>query len=147
MKLIGIAEESRGSDRCHPQTLERLYAILPKPQDADGAAENVDTINQAQRSTEGMAQEQTDALPAADGAPHRSAAVPANENSALAACASLSDNGDSHDGSDMGIKLHLATAYQEIGEADGARLLLDEVIEHGTKDQSEKARRMLAKLA
>lgn len=51
------------------------------------------------------------------------------------------DDGDS---SVMATKLQLAIAYQDIGEKDGARLLLEEVVKGGTPDQSEKARMMLA---
>src|SRR5207245_358365 len=47
---------------------------------------------------------------------------------------------------EMGTKLDLAVAYQEIGDKEGARELLDEVIKGGTAEQSEKAKTMLAKL-
>lgn len=50
------------------------------------------------------------------------------------------------DMSSMSIKLHLAIAYQDIGDEEGARLLLDEVIKDGTVDQSEKAKLLLARL-
>lgn len=49
--------------------------------------------------------------------------------------------------SEMATKLDLAIAYQEIGDKDGARELLDEVIKGGTPDQSEKARSLLVALA
>lgn len=52
-----------------------------------------------------------------------------------------------NDMSPMAIKLHLAIAYQDIGDKEGACLLLDEVINDGTPEQSEQARRMLTKLA
>lgn len=45
--------------------------------------------------------------------------------------------------SPMETKLELALAYQEIGEKDGARELLYEVIKDGAPDQSEKAKSML----
>jgi pilus assembly protein FimV len=48
---------------------------------------------------------------------------------------------------EMATKLDLASAYQEIGDREGARELLEEVIKGGTADQSEKARAMLEKLA
>lgn len=54
---------------------------------------------------------------------------------------------DNDDSSVMATKLHLAIAYQDIGEKDGARLLLEEVVRGGSPDQSEKARLMLAILA
>ena len=47
----------------------------------------------------------------------------------------------------VAIKLHLAVAYQDIGDTEGAALLLEEVIEHGTREQSERARIMLSRLA
>jgi pilus assembly protein FimV len=47
---------------------------------------------------------------------------------------------------EMATKLDLASAYQEIGDREGARELLEEVIKGGTADQSEKAKAMLEKL-
>lgn len=48
--------------------------------------------------------------------------------------------------SPIAIKLHLAAAYEDIGDVEGAALLLEEVIEHGAPELIEKARLMLAKL-
>ena len=44
-------------------------------------------------------------------------------------------------------KLDLAIAYQEIGDKEGARELLDEVLKGGNPEQSEKARALLTELA
>jgi pilus assembly protein FimV len=49
--------------------------------------------------------------------------------------------------SPIAIKLHLAIAYQDIGDNEGACLLLDEVIHDGNEEQSQQAKLMLAKLA
>ncbi len=48
---------------------------------------------------------------------------------------------------EMATKLDLAVAYHEIGDKEGARELLDEVVKGGTADQVEKAKVMLAQLA
>jgi pilus assembly protein FimV len=48
---------------------------------------------------------------------------------------------------EMETKLDLAVAYQEIGDKEGARELLDEVIKGGSGDQVSKASDMRAKLA
>ncbi|WLI87764.1 FimV/HubP family polar landmark protein [Massilia sp. R2A-15] len=48
---------------------------------------------------------------------------------------------------EMETKLDLAIAYQEIGDKEGARELLDEVIKGGSADQVSKANDMRAKLA
>jgi pilus assembly protein FimV len=48
---------------------------------------------------------------------------------------------------EMDTKLDLAVAYQEIGDKEGARELIDEVIKGGSPDQVEKAKAMRAKLA
>jgi pilus assembly protein FimV len=59
------------------------------------------------------------------------------------------DTGSAEDYSnnaEMATKLDLAVAYQEIGDKEGARELLDEVVKGGTSEQSEKARSLLAKL-
>jgi pilus assembly protein FimV len=48
---------------------------------------------------------------------------------------------------EMETKLDLAIAYQEIGDKEGARELLDEVIKGGSREQVSKANDMRAKLA
>jgi pilus assembly protein FimV len=48
---------------------------------------------------------------------------------------------------EMATKLDLASAYQEIGDREGARELLEEVIRGGDSEQSEKAKVLLQKLA
>lgn len=55
--------------------------------------------------------------------------------------------GDSAYNAEMATKLDLAVAYHEIGDKEGARELLDEVLKGGTADQIEKAKAMLAQLA
>jgi FimV-like protein len=51
-----------------------------------------------------------------------------------------------NDMSPMAIKLHLAIAYQDIGDIEGACLLLDEVINDGSPEQCQQARLLLAEL-
>lgn len=48
---------------------------------------------------------------------------------------------------EMATKLDLAVAYQEIGDKEGARELLDEVLKGGSGEQVQKAKEMLAQLA
>jgi pilus assembly protein FimV len=48
---------------------------------------------------------------------------------------------------EMATKLDLAIAYQEIGDKEGARELLEEVVKGGNAEQVDKARSLLAKLA
>lgn len=47
---------------------------------------------------------------------------------------------------EMATKLDLASAYEEIGDKEGARELLQEVLEGGDAAQQQKARAMLAKI-
>jgi pilus assembly protein FimV len=47
---------------------------------------------------------------------------------------------------EMDTKLDLAIAYQEIGDKEGARELLDEVIRGGSDDQIARASTMRAQL-
>ncbi len=54
--------------------------------------------------------------------------------------------GDSAKWQEMATKLDLASAYQDIGDKDGARELLDEVIRGGDTAQQQKARSMLSKI-
>jgi pilus assembly protein FimV len=48
---------------------------------------------------------------------------------------------------EMATKLDLALAYQEIGDKEGARELLDEVLKGGSSEQSERAKALLHELA
>jgi pilus assembly protein FimV len=61
------------------------------------------------------------------------------------ATSSQADMSASH--MEMETKLDLAIAYQEIGDKEGARELLDEVIKGGSHEQVSKANAMRAKLA
>ena len=47
----------------------------------------------------------------------------------------------------MSTKLDLAAAYDEIGDREGARELLDEVMRDGDTQQQQRARSMLASFA
>lgn len=77
--------------------------------------------------------------------------------SASASVPSLGDDHFALDGVDeaesytsnaeMATKLDLAIAYQEIGDKEGARELLEEVVKGGNGEQSEKARNLLSKLS
>jgi pilus assembly protein FimV len=49
--------------------------------------------------------------------------------------------------SEMATKLNLASAYIQIGDKDGARELLNEVIAAGSNDQQQSARDMLGRMA
>ena len=68
------------------------------------------------------------------------AAAPAAEPEAL------EDADDGMDWQEMATKLDLAAAYEEIGDKEGARELLDEVVAGGDSAQKDRARSMLAKL-
>jgi len=48
---------------------------------------------------------------------------------------------------EMASKLDLASAYGEIGDKEGARELLSEVVKEGNPEQQAKAQGMLAKLS
>lgn len=58
----------------------------------------------------------------------------------------LTDDPDANS-AEMATKLDLAIAYQEIGDKEGARELLDEVLKGGTPEQSERAKALLLELA
>jgi pilus assembly protein FimV len=55
--------------------------------------------------------------------------------------------GAAGNGQEMATKLDLAGAYQDIGDRDGARELLEEVLKGGNAEQQAKARELLAALA
>lgn len=59
----------------------------------------------------------------------------------------LGDLDASINSAEMETKLDLAIAYQEIGDKEGARELLDEVLKGGTPEQSERAKSLLVELA
>jgi pilus assembly protein FimV len=55
--------------------------------------------------------------------------------------------GDTAENPEVATKIELAKAYEEMGDRDGARELLQEVLGEGTAAQQVKARDMLARLA
>lgn len=48
---------------------------------------------------------------------------------------------------EVGTKLDLAKAYVDMGDGDGARSILDEVLEEGDADQKKQAEELLSQLA
>src|SRR5690606_10485015 len=54
--------------------------------------------------------------------------------------------GDANRWQEMATKLDLASAYEEIGDKEGARELLEEVVRGGDSEQQQKARSMLSKI-
>src|SRR5690606_30235780 len=54
--------------------------------------------------------------------------------------------GDANRWQEMATKLDLASAYEEIGDKEGARELLEEVVRGGDTEQQQKARAMLARI-
>jgi len=65
----------------------------------------------------------------------------------LPALEGLADEEPYTSNAEMATKLDLAIAYQEIGDKEGARELLEEVVKGGDPDQAEKAKNLLGKLA
>ncbi|CAL61396.1 conserved hypothetical protein; putative exported protein [Herminiimonas arsenicoxydans] len=59
----------------------------------------------------------------------------------------LDDDTSYTSNAEMATKLDLAIAYQEIGDKEGARELLEEVLKGGNGEQSEKAKNLLSKLS
>ncbi|MNR77963.1 hypothetical protein D3C72_86490 [compost metagenome] len=59
----------------------------------------------------------------------------------------LGDEASYSANAEMATKLDLALAYQEIGDREGARELLEEVVKGGNGEQSEKAKALLGKLS
>jgi pilus assembly protein FimV len=50
------------------------------------------------------------------------------------------------EGNEMSTKLDLARAYLDMGDGDGARQILEEVVAEGTIEQGEEARTLLARI-
>ncbi|MEZ5661693.1 MAG: FimV/HubP family polar landmark protein [Burkholderiaceae bacterium] len=61
--------------------------------------------------------------------------------------APLEASGDGARWQEMATKLDLASAYEEIGDREGARELLEEVLKGGDNSQQQKARAMLSKIS
>ena len=47
---------------------------------------------------------------------------------------------------DVDVKLNLAKAYIELGDAEGARSILEEVVQHGAEEQRQEATQLLQQL-
>ena len=80
----------------------------------------------------------SDAVPAAD-------AVPVGESTVVTG--GREEHPDSEgENAEAATKIDLAKAYEEMGDQEGARELLEEVLHEGSAGQQEKARTMLASL-
>jgi FimV-like protein len=129
-----------------PATAEAAAAPQPKPHPVAPPVAEADPVPQTsvavaenvQPAAKAAEEEERELFPAIAqaGAP---VASPTMDNSEPADIASA----DSENASPMETKLELALAYQEIGEKDGARELLYEVIKDGSPAQSEKAKLIL----
>ena len=65
----------------------------------------------------------------------------------MAELGDLPDIGDSIDVNDeVTTKLELARAYEEMGDVEGARELLEEVVNDGSAAQKDEARAMMQRL-
>lgn len=91
--------------------------------------------------------------PAASGASHAVDAVGSDASSALSLDLELNPIASAADSApvdaralEMMTKLDLAAAYEEIGDREGARELLEEVLREGAAEQQQRARELLAKL-
>ena len=54
---------------------------------------------------------------------------------------------DASDDEDVSTKLDLARAYAEMGDEEGARSILEEVVSEGTAGQQDEANKLLSELA
>lgn len=61
--------------------------------------------------------------------------------------AEVVDGGLLSDGDEVGTKLDLARAYIDMGDPDGARSILDEVLEEGSEDQKNEAQGLMAQIS
>ncbi|GGI54483.1 FimV/HubP family polar landmark protein [Oxalicibacterium solurbis] len=78
--------------------------------------------------------------------PSSSTATEQSASDALPPLEGLDDESFSSN-TEMATKLDLAIAYQEIGDKEGARELLEEVVKGGNSEQSARAGELLAKLS
>ncbi|TFV89782.1 hypothetical protein E4K72_21370, partial [Oxalobacteraceae bacterium OM1] len=126
-----------------PPTAEEL-ASAPKVQTNDPMAFDLSEISLELDPSLGKFDEPVAAeaavAPAAEDVPHIEALGDLDELPPLDANTTSAD-------AEMATKLDLAIAYQEIGDKEGARELLDEVMKGGSPEQSEKARSLLLELA
>ncbi len=83
-------------------------------------------------------------LPATPATPAADPAMDAEQDEALATLADPAEMSAVH--MEMETKLDLAIAYQEIGDKEGARELVEEVLKDGNAEQIAKANAMKAQL-
>lgn len=146
--LTSSAQKSPDAVPPLPASPDAIVAVLTP--DLAVPEIHFDTVNTAVVTTadnETVEAEATDVAPAPiTPTTHTPAELPVDQT--LLAPESAPQIVSNYDNTDeMDNKLELAIAYQEIGEKDGARELLNEVIKAGSKEQSAKAKSMLESLA
>ena len=139
----------------HEVAHEPAPAAAPAPATLDFDLSGISLeLNPAEKAAEKheehapMADLHVPEIAALDMAPHEPAPGHAEPESLPDLGISLDTGGDGEytNSAEMATKLDLAAAYHEIGDKEGARELLDEVIKGGTPEQTEKAHALLAKL-
>jgi pilus assembly protein FimV len=144
------AEETPVAPAAPEQKAEMPALDIPMLEDLPmGGADDLAVLD-APAEVEAAAEPKADAAPAFDLSDIALELTPAEGSSGLVQEAyAVHDTAeeDYSDSAEMSTKLDLAVAYQEIGDKEGARELLEEVVKGGSPEQSEKAKGLLAKLA
>ncbi len=70
----------------------------------------------------------------------------ADLNATVKTAAKDHDLGEPATMSEVGTKLDLARAYMDMGDPEGARNILDEVLQEGSASQKQEAQRLVASL-
>jgi FimV-like protein len=155
LQLISLASEPDPKKRRHHMTHGKAYDILFCPR--------VPMVAASEPAQSGADGHQADIHEAATPELHDEIAPPHNATRRLGAdvleaepaqqvgevVAAHVDREPAHgrdeEMSAITIKLHLAVAYQDIGDQEGARILIEEVIKNGNPEQVLKARLLLTK--
>lgn len=121
----------------HDVTVEQAHKITTPTLDYDLSGIDFDLS----KSTETSTDEQSHELPHISGGDGLDRSAPQTEK------LQSEETSDIEFSAEMATKLDLAVAYQEIGDKDGARELLEEVLKGGNQEQIAKAKNMMHELA
>ena len=154
--LLELADVDFAEQSAAVVAAEEEIAALPDLADLEHELQAMDDVSSAEQDLDAafdefLAQSEVAAAAVAEPAAAAPAAeLPALDEFDLEAAPALTGNEDFNflaDTDETATKLDLARAYIDMGDADGARDILDEVLKEGNASQQQEAREMMGRIA
>ena len=150
-KLVPVPE-TQDVDLSEDDQLFAAEALdMEEPADQAEQADREQGEEPEQDAVDSEQQDQPEMLPTLDqDSPTGNAASQSNEDDLEVVAESSEGEGDFDldiDGDEIATKLDLAKAYSDVGDKNGAREMLEEVVQEGNEEQQQEAKKLLDRLS